>query len=221
MPGSETAVDPDLVRGWLAARSLSRGLPAPVADHGGWRVDTDDAEERRRYVFATAGEGLVALARSIDAPRVFVKLCADAAALRALLPPRWSILPSNCMMVRAAPGPAPAIPAGYRAMVERRGAVTRVDLVTQDGRPAARGFAAEHGGVFCYDRIVTEEAHRRRGLGRALMATLATARRDPTAREVLTATPMGRALYATIGWRVYVPYTTAVIPDADGAGKGQ
>ena len=32
--------DPTLVRGWLAARSLARGLPAPVADHGGWRVDT-------------------------------------------------------------------------------------------------------------------------------------------------------------------------------------
>ena len=33
----------------------------------------------------------------------------------------------------------------------------------------------------------------------------------PTSRQVLTATPMGAALYATLGWRVYAPYTTATI----------
>jgi hypothetical protein len=37
-PASEL-VDPQLLRAWLTARSVSRGLPAPVPDHGGWRVD--------------------------------------------------------------------------------------------------------------------------------------------------------------------------------------
>ncbi|AXJ94730.1 MULTISPECIES: GNAT family N-acetyltransferase [unclassified Sphingomonas] len=213
MPDPDPAIDPALVRGWLAARSVSRGLPAPVADHGGWRVDTGGEDEHRRYVFAAAGAGLVDLVNGIDAPRIFVKLCADEATLRALVPPRWSVLPANCMMVRDGPASAATLPAGYRMTVDTNGSVTRVDLIAADGSLAARGYAAESDGVFAYDRIVTEEAHRRRGLGRVVMATLAAARRDAASREVLTATPMGRALYETIGWQVYAPYTTAVIPD--------
>lgn len=184
-----------------------------MADSGGWRVDTGGEEERRRYVFAHAGEGFDALARSIDEPRVFVKLCADAATMRALLPPRWAVQPSHCMMVRDGPSPAAEVPPGYRATSRTEGGVTVVEIVDATGGRAASGQAAELDGVFVYNQIATAEAHRRRGLGRALMAALAQARRDPAAREVLTATDLGRALYLSIGWRVYAPYTTAVIPD--------
>ena len=99
--------DPDLVRGWLAARSLARGLPAPVADHGGWRVDTGIEAERQRYVFASATPGLAHLAATIDAPAIFLKLCADAATFRALLPPRWTITDANRMMVTDGAPPPP------------------------------------------------------------------------------------------------------------------
>ena len=43
------------------------------------------------------------------------------------------------------------------------------------------------------------------------MTTLATTRRSPRAQQILTATDMGAALYASMGWRVYCPYTTAAI----------
>ncbi|MGR6328814.1 GNAT family N-acetyltransferase [Sphingomonas sp. XXL09] len=207
-------IDPALVHGWLAGRSLARGLPVPVADHGGWRVDTDGEEERRRYVFAIADNRLRDLVASIAAPRIFVKLCADAETFRSLLPARWSVLPANCMMVAGTVAPAPPpLPAGYVQAVQVDGRVARVVITAPDGSLASHGYAAETAGVFVYDRIVTEEPHRRRGLGRALMAALRDTRRDPGSQEVLTATPMGRALYESIGWRVYAPYTTAVIPD--------
>ena len=77
---------------------------------------------------------------------------------------------------------------------------------------AASGYAAEHDGVFIYDRIATQEAHQRRGLGRALMAALAGERRSPRSQEILTATPAGQSLYRQIGWRDYSPYSTAMIP---------
>ena len=118
------------------------------------------------------------------------------------------------MMVGDTVAPAPPpLPAGYAQAVQVDGCVARVVITAPDGSPASHGYAAETAGAFVYDRIVTEEAHRRRGLGRALMAALRDTRRDPGSREVLTATPMGRALYESIGWRVYAPYTTAVIPD--------
>jgi GNAT superfamily N-acetyltransferase len=207
-----TGVDPVLVRGWLAARSLSRGLPAPVADHGGWRVDTGGAIECCRYVFAETGPGLTALLATIEEPGVFVKLCADADTFRALLPPHWTITDANCMMVpeRAALTP-PVVPPGYRLATVRNGGVTHATIAAPDGGLGASGHAAELDGIFVYDRIVVEDAHRRRGLGRALMRALG-AHCTPTSRQVLTATAMGAALYATLGWRVYAPYTTATIP---------
>jgi GNAT superfamily N-acetyltransferase len=206
-----TGVDPVLVRGWLAARSLSRGLPAPVADHGGWRVDTNGAVERRRYVFAEAGPGFTALVATIAEPGIFVKLCADADTFRTLLPPRWTITDANCMMVPEHPvGEPRAVPPGYRLATIRDGGVTHATITAPDGGLAASGYAAELDGIFVYDRIVVEAPHRRRGLGRALMMALGESC-NSSARPVLTATAMGAALYETLGWRMYAPYTTATI----------
>ena len=201
--------DPRLVHAWLAGRSLARGLPAPVADSGGWRVDTGGEVELRRYVFPAVGPGLIALLDSIAQPRIFVKLCADADTFGALLPPGWSITDANRMMVTDTTPPPLALPPGYTIRRATGDSVTHVAILAPDGEEAASGHAAEYGGAFVYDRIVTHEAHRRRGLGRALMAALGAARRDPSSQQVLTATDMGAALYTALGWRRYCAYTTA------------
>lgn len=57
--------EPELPWAWLAGRSIARGLPLPVAVHGGMRVDTASPEEACRYVFAGPEPGLAALASSI------------------------------------------------------------------------------------------------------------------------------------------------------------
>ena len=76
---------------------------------------------------------------------------------------------------------------------------------------AASGYAAEYNGIFIFDRIIVEEAHRRRGLGKAMMAVLGAEQRSRATRRVLVATDAGRALYSTLGWTVIAPYSTVVI----------
>ncbi len=203
-------VAPDLIAAWLHARSLARGLPLPVADSGGWRVDTGSAAETRRHVFTATGPGLHDLGAATTEPRVFVKLAGTPEALLAVLPPRWQIdSVSSVMAGPAAPLSAP-LPPGYRIEVEPGDTVVVLRILAPDGSIAASGRAARHDGVFIYDQIVTAEAHRRRGLGRAVMATLGGHRRAGE-REILTATADGEALYTTLGWSVVSPWSTAVI----------
>jgi len=206
--------DPALVEAWLTARSISRGLPLPVADHGGLRVDSGQPEEKRRYIFAEPGEGLRWLGAELDEPYIHLKLCRPAAELMALLPGRWQLLSDHFMLVWDEP-PAPVpLPAGYALTLERDGQVAVATIRDATGEPAARGRAVEHGGAFIFDQIGTDAAHRRRGLGSALMGALLSARMSSASRPILTATDDGRALYHRLGWRDYCHWPTAIIPAA-------
>lgn len=209
------AVDAGLIAGWLAARSAVRGLPAPVPDRGGWRVDTGLPDETRRHVFPVACPGLVELGSGIDEPRVLLKLAGTHAELAALLPPRWRLEPLAHVMTCTGSfggGARPDLPCGYRLLLDRSDDRALARIVAADGGTAASGHAAEREGVFIYDRIATEAPHRRLGLGRALMLALQDTRRASASRQVLTATADGRALYAALGWQVHCPWSTAAIP---------
>ena len=92
------------------------------------------------------------------------------------------------------------------------GALIAARIFANDGAIAASGHAVEHDGVFILDRILTDPAHRRRGLGRALVTALLSMQRSSSVRRVLVATDAGCALYATLGWRVLAPCSTLVIP---------
>jgi GNAT superfamily N-acetyltransferase len=206
-------VDLPLMAAWLAARSLSRGLPTPVLDSGGVRVDTGHADERQRYVFVQPCEGLRDLGQSITRPFVALKLCGPADDLLAMLPGHWAISSRSWVMGRVESNLAEtALPDGYDLSIEGDGPVWAARIVDRAGVLAASGYAVEQGGVFFYDRIRTEPAYERRGLGRALMTALGRCRRDVGSREILTATAAGRALYLTLGWRDLAPYSTAMIP---------
>lgn len=202
-----------LLFGWLAARALARGLPAPVADHGGFRVDTGGEVEICRWAFTQAGVGLSSLGDTLDAPGYFLKLCGSGEALLAALPSRWRLQePGYCMHGPAIPPAAAALPAGYTLQCDRDLHVSRVAILAPNGQLAASGTAAEAAGVFVYDRIITEPDHRRKGLGRAVMAALGDTRSNPAAHDLLVATDEGRALYASLGWTVLSPFVTAEIP---------
>lgn len=209
--------DPQLVHGWLAARSVARGLPAPVADHGGWRVETGGPDEVRRYVFAGPVPAIRRLAETIDTPHIVLKACATQTEMRPLLPDRWQMLPMGMMMVCDTRSPEPApLPAGYSLQLDIDGAVSQARVTSESGMLAAQGHAAEFGGVFVYDRIVTEPAHQRLGLGRIVMSALGSTRRSAQSRRILVATAEGRVLYLKLGWRDYSPFMSAVIPVLDG-----
>jgi GNAT superfamily N-acetyltransferase len=208
------SADGALIKGWLTARSIARGLPFPVEDSGGWRVDTNLPNELRRYVFVDSADGLRRIARSIRQPRVFLKPLGSEETMRSLLPRRWHIGAAGFFMTLAGSfdGPSP-LPQGYEMEISMAGHVIEARVRARDGAVVAEGFAAETSDVFVYDRIVTDVSHRRRGLARAVMKALGAARGSVDARQVLVATEEGRFLYSTMGWTVHSPWTTAVIPE--------
>ena len=205
-----------LLFGWLAARSIARGLPAPVVDRGGFRVDTGGEVEICRWAFARPGEGLAELGRTLDAPGYFLKLCGAGEDLLAALPAKWRLQgePGYVMRGPQTPPPPVTLPAGYRLQLDRDARGSRVAILAPDGALAASGTAAETAGVFVYDRIITEPDHRRRGLGRGVMAALRETRVDQKTTELLVATDDGRALYTTLNWTVLSTFATAEIPPA-------
>lgn len=207
---SDDGVDTRLLHAWLAGRSIARGLPAPVPEHGGYRVETGSEAETRRWVFPCMGDGLVALARTIRAPGQPIKLCGPAHRLQAALPEGWR-LQASAHVMRCDPTPVEApLPAGYTIETHRTGGVVTARILTPSGLVAASGYAAETADAFVYDRIETAEAHRRKGLGGALMTALGHAMLEPGKLRLLVATDDGRALYERLGWRTIAPYSTAV-----------
>ncbi|NUS38217.1 MAG: GNAT family N-acetyltransferase, partial [Lysobacter sp.] len=97
--------------------------------------------------------------------------------------------------------------------LHRAGPVTRASVLASDGGIAAHGTAAQTGDAFIYDRIETSPGHRRKGLGMAVMAALASTKESATTPQLLVATADGRALYETLGWTVLTPIAAAVIPE--------
>lgn len=205
---------PDLppIAAWLAARSIARGLPAPVADCGGYRVDVNSADEIQRWVFPEVNEDLAVLARGISRPAYLVKACAPPGELLATLPAGWRIhAPGYFMAGPDLPHARPACPPSYAVDIRSLGAVTEVRILSASGGLAASGYAAETEHVFIYDRIITAPEHQRRGLGRLLMATLRDAKQTASTPERLVATEEGRALYESLGWRTLSAFSTGSI----------
>jgi GNAT superfamily N-acetyltransferase len=205
-----SALPDAVIRAWATARSIARELPLPVADHGGWRVDTRSAEEECRYFFAAPLPEIALLAATITRPRVLIKLCESRDVLERLVPAGW-VFEVDTWVMEGAPLAHASLPTGYHVERQHDRKRLAVRLIASDGSVAASGYGASALGVFAYDRIVTDERHRRRGLGRALMALLGEGA-SPSDRHVLVATAAGRALYESIGWCVRSDYTTAFIP---------
>jgi GNAT superfamily N-acetyltransferase len=203
----------ELVGAWLTARSVARGLPEPVPEFGGFRVETNSDQERVRWVFPKFTQGLVELGTMIRDPAHIIKLCGSRDRLRRALPDRWMVHEPSYFMTAGSEPPPRELPPGYQLEVECLGPVA-IACITRcvDGELAARGFGAAAAGVFIYDRIETNSDDRRKGLGTAVMLALWKAKPEPNARELLVATQEGRVLYERLGWQVLSPYSTASIP---------
>jgi GNAT superfamily N-acetyltransferase len=212
IPDSRTHAD--LVGDWIRGWALCKQTRPPQAVDGGWRVEVGWPEQRARLVFPALCDGLVEAAAEIDEPWTYLKVCAPVEALRPLLPPRWVAESRGYMMTVDVLADTPArLPPGYWLAREQEGAVALARVLTDAGELAAAGRVARSGGFAVFDRIVTEEGHRRRGLATAVMRTLAAdGLRQGASRGLLVGTEMGRQLYQALGWRVHAPYASAVIP---------
>lgn len=195
---------------WITGRSLARGLPMPFADRGGWRAEIGSHSETRRWVFANVTPELRALAAEIRKPGLNLRVLATPEAMQAALPRGWQVQPASYAMVASGPAPPPdPLTGGYRIEVQCGAHAAHVFVLADDGQLAASGHLGIGPRAAVADRIVTHPAHRRRGLGRAIMIALASCRSDAAQPQLLVATEMGRQLYEALGWRVLAPYAIA------------
>ena len=208
----------EIFMAWIRGWAHSREAPPPVACADGFRIEVGLPQQAARFVFPHRSPALRELGRTIAQPWVFLKACATSDELRALLPAHWRIEDQHWMMTCGArPFPRGAgVPPGYVLHVEDDSARTgraHVRIDAPDGTPAASGHVGLHDPLAIYDRIVTDPAHQRRGLGRAVMHTLqALAHAHGRHAGALVATDQGRALYESLGWRLHAPWAGAVIP---------
>jgi len=209
------AADPDLIalfaRGWALTRNVAP--PAPL--RGGLYIEVGKPDEKARYLFATFEPDVIAeLARTIHEPWVYLKICETPDKVRAVLPPGWIIREPEGWMMTCAITLAPVqVSKAYVLSIEELGIAVFQATIRHGSEIVASGRVALLGDTVLFDQIITDEAHRRKGLGRSVMQALSNAALDRGAYQgLLSATEMGRALYQTIGWAVHAPYTSAVIP---------
>lgn len=209
-----TDIDLPLLERWLTGWSLSRGVPPPVRDQGGLRVDVGMPLQLRRHVFLDAGAALRACAERIHTPHIYLKAAVAPAALRAALPARWMVETPGYLMQGFPLSSAQApLPAAYGIELSTEHGAQLVRIVHANGEVAAAGRIVLHDGCAIFDQIVTAEAHRRLGLGTAVMRQLdALARQARVSERLLVATEAGRGLYLSLGWQQLSPWSTAVLP---------
>jgi GNAT superfamily N-acetyltransferase len=208
----------DIFLAWIRGWALTREVAPPVPHADGFHIAVGLPRQAARYVFPHPSPVLAELGATITQPWVYLKACATSEQMRALLPPHWRIEDLHYMMTcdtRPFPGDG-AVPPGYTLQVDDVAARTgsaHVRVLAPDGELAAAGHIALDERLAIYDRIVTEPAHQRRGLGRAVMHALqALARAHGRHAGVLVATDQGRSLYESLGWQLHATWAGAVIP---------
>ncbi|GGN45652.1 hypothetical protein GCM10012285_29430 [Streptomyces kronopolitis] len=203
----------DIVTTWVAGWALSRRTPPPVKEPWGFYIEVaGNPDEVGRHVLPEAEESLVrSAAASVSVPRTWMKMPAEPEEIESWLPRGWVWEENGHLMAVDLMATAPVAPAGYTASVETVGAVTSVRVLDAAGEQAAQGQMASLGDAVVVDRMVTAEAHRRRGLGNFVMRTLADRALETGAvLGVLGATDAGRALYETLGWKKHATLAECV-----------
>lgn len=202
---------------WARGWAVSRGTAEPVEVPEGLRIDVGRPGHRVRYVIPRYDEpavrALVARLERSDEPGVWLKVCVEPAVLSGLLGDRWQVQPAEYLMsagLTASQQPDATGP--YKVEVVVSGDIIDTFVTTEDGQRAARGRAGLTGDVAVIDQVETEPEHRRRGLGRLVMQSLAdTAVQRSATTGLLVATEDGRGLYTSLGWSLESAVTAAVL----------
>ncbi|WP_240528821.1 GNAT family N-acetyltransferase [Streptomyces humi] len=202
---------------WISGWVVSRGASDPVARPWGWTIDVGQPAQVARHVVVDADEARVCEAAAQATGegwwlKVFLPEPHEApeAQVCAWLGPRWaSDAAAFLMSVELAPVTPGALPPGYALRTWTRGGVVRVLVAAPDGSLAARGQMGLAGEVAVADQILTTPANQRRGLGTAVMRALQRqALAAGATRAVLGASPQGRALYESLGWRTHTAFVS-------------
>ena len=210
---AELGANPELIATWLKGWALAHDTALPTPCGNGWHVEVGLPDQTARYVFAAPEPAFWQLVETLTEPLIYLKVCASHDQIRHLFPARWTTEHRGFMMIRErAPLPVRPLPVDYHLTLYERSAGMTCNLDAADGTLAAFGSVVMADDMAVYDRIRTEKAHQRKGLGSVVMTTLQQGAHDMgRRRDMLCATDAGRALYETLGWQVHSPYTSAVI----------
>ncbi|MFJ5677679.1 GNAT family N-acetyltransferase [Streptomyces sp. NPDC093097] len=196
---------PELVSIWVAGWVVSRQRPPAVKHPWGYYIDVGRPDRVGRHVLPDPDASSVrAATSSVTTPHTWLTLPVEVETAEPWLPAGWVAdrAETGHLMATDLRATHPTTPDGYRTTVEQADGVTYVRVHDTDGGLAARGQMAVLGPATVIDKVVTEEAHRRRGLGSLVMRTLADhAVSEGAHLGVLGATDAGRALYETLGWQ--------------------
>lgn len=212
-------MDTEIVRAWVDGWATSRGAAPPVQNPWGFTVDVGLPKQVIRHVLPNADETLIRrLLETATAPGTWLKVLAAPEAISPWLTPAWTFdAPGFLMSTTLHPSTAD-IPVGYQLRTWSRGDVTRALILDMRGAFAAHGQVAgpSRAGYVVFDQMETAPAHRRQGLGRAVMRTLANAAITAGARAgVLAATVEGQGLYESLGWTMRAPLTGVFLTSSD------
>lgn len=211
----ENHITSDLIEKWLKGWSLSRELPLPVQFESGFKVDVGLEKQKMRYVFPEVNANFIQLAKSIDEPWIWLKVCASPNEIIPNIPEKWIVQPQGYMMscFHRMNFTSISLPEGYQLEFDSYNSTFVVKIVTDTGELASIGRVVLVDDLAVYDRISTENNHRRKGLATVLMKELEKlALSKGIYKNFLVATEEGKTLYQPLGWEVYCLYTSVVIP---------
>jgi GNAT superfamily N-acetyltransferase len=202
----------DDVMAWGRGWAVSRGTPEPVAVAGGFRIDVGLPHHRVRFVLHTWDDQALAAIDALAGPGYWLKVAGARDELGAALPASWRLESSNYLLGTSFSA-APVDPLPYAIELTETATVITAKAIASDGDIAATAYLALTGDIGVIDRVETAEAHRRRGLGRALMQTLSnSALSSGVSAGLLVATEDGRRLYEKLGWTMRAGIAAAWIP---------
>lgn len=211
----ENSISLDILEKWLCAWTLSRELPLPSKFKSGYKINVGYEKQKVRYVFLELNDDFIKLLETINETWVFLKVCAPSEEVKNKISGRWVVQPQGYMMSCVSPMniPGKCLPQGYQIEFTSSGSTSIVKIMTKNGELASIGRLVIVDGLAVYDRIFTEENHKRKGLATILMGELEKiAVSKNTYRNFLVATEQGKLLYQTLGWEIFSPYTSVVIP---------
>jgi GNAT superfamily N-acetyltransferase len=209
-------VTKDIIEKWMKGWSLSRDLPLPIKYKSGFKVEVGDPKQKERYVFAELNEDFIQLTKLIDEPWVFLKVCASFDDFKDKISKKWEIQPQGYMMYCFHPMNFPNVTLhnDYRVEFDQYNSTFVVKIVTKNGELASMGRVVLVDDLAVYDRILTENNHRRKGLATFVMKELEKiALSKGISNNFLVATKEGKTLYESLGWELYSLYTSIVITD--------
>ncbi|MFD0599419.1 GNAT family N-acetyltransferase [Catellatospora coxensis] len=168
----------DVLRSWATGLAAVRRNSVPVETAWGLRIDEVRPKTRARcLVFRDDLDAVRSAAKDATAPHGVIIVAAAEDAVAALLGPAWQSTPPEPIMTIALRQIASSVPVGYDLTTTIDAGVINV-RVQADGEVAAAGYTAVVDGVAVVDRVGTEPAHQRRGLGTAVMNALTVAAMD-------------------------------------------